>query len=297
VIAAIKDAEARRIILVDRRCTNAKAPAQYALNEEYLDWVTGKLPLTSTSQSPLTSTLVNHALPDQSTTVDQTSQVLVPATPTERNLKETLKKAGGRTKPEKRKSNVPSIVVNPLPKETSEGLSDFSQGGRVPPFGQSPPDRRERSSYRQRIVDFLTSHAESSAKAISEGTEIPCQMVYLTLHNGKGKCFRHFKERRTWANLDAGVTTPNARAEPSCRERIIDYLASHGRTSAKVISEDLGIAPNTLRVTLWRGSSKDFCRFAGQTWANLDPEKQPYLGNAPYRPEAAVPYERPYTGR
>lgn len=91
VIKAIKDAERRHILRVLRDKISAKTAASYTLNTNYTNWFTGQHQLTSNSKREFTNRPVNTSLPNQSTPVYQTSKYPMPATPVERNYKETLK--------------------------------------------------------------------------------------------------------------------------------------------------------------------------------------------------------------
>jgi hypothetical protein len=90
IIKAIRNAERRGLIRVNRQGTNPKAATIYAINVDSTGWFIPKV--SSTSKPRLTSKVVNHSSLDWSTGVYQTSQHPSFATPTERNSKETLKK-------------------------------------------------------------------------------------------------------------------------------------------------------------------------------------------------------------
>lgn len=91
VISAIKEAERLRIIIVSRE---EKAGSKYMINKHWDTWLSSQPQLTSKPTK-----VVNHALLDQSTTVDQTSQpqlttasqVVTPATEPIKKGKETIK--------------------------------------------------------------------------------------------------------------------------------------------------------------------------------------------------------------
>ncbi|MBV6343175.1 replication protein [Candidatus Magnetobacterium casense] len=98
VIAAIKDLEQRHIIQVDRRRTDPREATMYAVNHNGSEWermkryIPSTVDLTRGSQADLTRGVVKATILDQSSVLDQTSQVVTSATPTESNLKETIKK-------------------------------------------------------------------------------------------------------------------------------------------------------------------------------------------------------------
>ena len=53
-------------------------------------------------------------------------------------------------------------------------------------------------SYRERIAAYLGAHGPAPIKAIAQASRIKANAVNVTLHQGKGKLFCHFKAERTW---------------------------------------------------------------------------------------------------
>ncbi|MFC1933648.1 replication protein [Chloroflexota bacterium] len=204
VVKAIKNAERRKIISVDRFGVNPKKGASYSLNTDFSEWITGK--------QQLTSRLVNDSIPEQLTTVYQFGKHLTPATPIEINLNKTLKK---KTPPyelcrgvhhptpakdmsltlctPKGKAEANSLTNGNtvLPGEDRATLeSDLSAPG-------SPSRGDTRLTYQEQISKYLQEHSPASMKEISMSTGIKYTMVNLTLSNGKGKVFTN-PQRGLW---------------------------------------------------------------------------------------------------
>lgn len=114
VIKALHQAEVNQFINVDREKVNPRAPAQYRLRP-VSEWITSK--------QPLTSLLVNSRSLYQSTTVDHIGKQVTPATPVERNYKESLKKEH------------PDSLAIDNPETPSESFGDISLRSQ----GASPP--------------------------------------------------------------------------------------------------------------------------------------------------------------
>ena len=193
VVKAIHDAERRNIIKVERENTSAKVPATYELKTDYRQWVTSQRRLPGTSQRQLHSMPVNASCPDQSTTVAQTSQHLTPATPTESNLKETLKKP-----------IPPNIYNKQVPGEKAEATNNIYSSclreNYVSPEGVTPsfPGENNATSTRRALVtEYLGLHGQSRSKDIALFLGItPLQMgLFFSQHK------RHFRSirRGVWA--------------------------------------------------------------------------------------------------
>lgn len=157
VVKAIHDAERRNIIKVEREKTSAKVPAIYELKTDYQHWVTSQRQLPGASQPQLHRMPVNISCSDQSTAVAQTSQHLMPATPTERNLKETIKKD---TTPPEMSFLDKSISAPPLENtstlaHTTPTVRGTSLRENTPSLKKNPTDTLPRAD--EKITDLDTS--------------------------------------------------------------------------------------------------------------------------------------------
>jgi len=179
VVNAIKDAERREIISVQRRGTSPKEGTAYAINPVLASWAVQKS--LRTRQVGLTSKLVKPTLPDWSSPRDQTSQVLTSATPTERNLKETLKKENGGTE---------LTFSNPL---NPPSLGDLTP----------PPPFHRRTASEERLLEYLRQSSQPCrirelARAL--GFPYGSTQIYLTRLKKAGLAVN--AERGRWISVN-----------------------------------------------------------------------------------------------
>jgi phage replication O-like protein O len=216
VIKAIRDAEKRHIISVDRTGVNAKTPASYTLSVEYTEWITGK--------HLLTSRLVNGSLLGQLTPVYQTGKQLTPATPVELNLNVTLRQndSNKKTTPpdglsrgvhhhhptmslplytpkgEAEANSLTNRHSSVLPREDRATLESDPSAPGSPSRGSPLGQQTAKATYQKRIEDYLRVHGPAAIKTIAEDTGIKANAVNVALHQGKGKLFCHFNAERIW---------------------------------------------------------------------------------------------------
>jgi len=126
-IAAIKEAENLRIIIVSRATTTASI---YLLNKHYDTWLASQPQLTSEDVQ-----LVNPNLPDQSTPVDQSSQpqltsasqVATPAAEPIKKEKETIKETIKESGPKKKRCLFDNILMTEP--EYNKLVAQFGEDG------------------------------------------------------------------------------------------------------------------------------------------------------------------------
>jgi hypothetical protein len=231
VIKAIKDAERRHIIEVDRTAVNAKTPAEYRLEVDSSSWTRGqphRRPQRGTSALQFTSELahssapldankpelqgppqctgkVHSSAPRSTTPVDPTSPLSLRATPSA-ICKESLNESS-------------KVCLEGSPKGTFEAFTPTKSGpqddietttsqGAPPPFEHDPRRAKTRTSQRERILAFLTAQGPSEVSAIVAATAIPRQQVANTLTTRRD--FEHIAGTRTWRAIQPQCDTPRA---------------------------------------------------------------------------------------